>query len=752
MRLLEAKTNVTIRQQHLTIAAYAFAIVLAFILRYRITPFLSEDYLSLLTYAGDSAHYLRLFDAALASFPQLPASFDYYSNYPWGLDLFLPAVWPHILATLSLPISALLGIAPQQAAGLLMMVLSMAIAVPIYFLARELFGKTVASVSSLIALFHLDFALLGPTGVDHHIADVFLVASIYALFFLARRYFTERNTVRFIVAAVACGGLIALSMLISLSLVLIIGIILAPVVAAIFLLPRDELRPITGTIAAIFGTAASILGVLAVLTPWFSLTLEFSRLSLLHIVVFGVVALGAGAFLALVSKEFSVLFVRSMAAGAILVVVGTIFSVPVLFDPLYKGYLRSIGSYPLGLMTTELEPLFAKGLETPMKYFSCLFFVVPLIFGTLFVRGLMRRELDFAILFVNSVAAILTVYTLYSLYYSIYLSIFIVIAYGFGVTWAANVLSRRARSQWWRRHGKHAISIAGAAIVISFMILGAIDKESLRVDPNLTDLAEFTRNNTPIAGDFLKTTSAPSYGILVDWDRSYQFQYLAKRATISTGNTDAGSNGIVTSTRFFQSESESDAYAIAESVKAKYVVVAEMPFIYEGDIARLTESLPDAQEVAYAVTTDRIESERLHRMIGVRMFWDIAMPEEAVDKAPLKHFRLLYISANKPDKAPFMLYEVVKGARVIVQGASTTQVAISAHITTNTGQTFTWRERGVIDESGLFETRVPYVTGTGPGGISVTPYEIQVRDTRLTFQVDESAVQQGHKIFIKVGS
>lgn len=732
------------------IVAFAILSAASLYLHHRALPILEIDPAIVLTVNPDSAAYLRQFDLAVANFPQMPASLDYYSNYPWGLEYFLPPVWPYLLAALAIPLAAMFQAEPAQAAGMLMLVLGSAIALPIYFLAKELFGTRVGIAAAAIALFHPDYMLLSQSGVDHHAADAFLVTTIFALFFVARRQLREGQNKLFYGAAVLGGILIGTSMLISLSLVLIIGMIFVPVIISVFVLSRDDLKPIMGAMGTIFGVAAAVLVFFALLTPWFSYAFEFSRLSLFHIAVFGsLAAIGTSSYVA-IAKGVALPSLRKAVAIVIALGAVAMIVVPPLRETIYSGFLRSVGSYALGRGTTELQGMFNYGLLKSLSFWSLLIFVAPITITALVIKDVRRRYLRFEHLFLYSMLVMLWLYVLNAIYYNMYLSTFMVIIYGLSVSWAAFLLDGRFKRRHRQSQGYNAflvvfLTISIAVVAISNLKLFGV----VRPDYHLLSISSYIKTYTKESGRFMSPTVQPQYGIMCMWGESYQVGYLSQRATVSTGNHDTGMRGILQSERFFQSLNEEDALEIMKEANAKYIVASNKIPLWQGDLSRIHEPMRNPESVVRMVRSEEVSPDLRHRYMAVRLYWGVVMGLPTITEMPLHHIRMIYASnANRNDQ-PMFLYEVVRGARVVIRGTPDSEVTISTNIK-NAGGGFVWRVNGVTDAQGMFSTIAPYSSTGWSAQMVVEPYLVQNGGIEQEFDINEMDVINGGDVVVNL--
>jgi dolichyl-diphosphooligosaccharide--protein glycosyltransferase len=114
---------------------------------------------------------------------------------------------------------------------------------------------------------------------------------------------------------------------------------------------------------------------------------------------------------------------------------------------------------------------------------------------------------------------------------------------------------------------------------------------------------------------------------------------------------------------------------------------------------------------------------------------------QPLDTVPaLSHYRLIHesptnvMASNTSDVKYVKIFEYVKGAHIKGNGI------IDIPLVTNQGRNFTYRQESINGEF-----IVPYSTSGNPYPVTATgPYQIE--GTSTTFEVPESAVEQGTTI------
>jgi len=696
------------------ILAFVALTLISLFLRFKILPILTGDPTLTLTADSDSSSYLRLFDLIIHNFPKTPTGMDFYSNYPWGFKPDIPPIWPYLLAVISLPVSKILSLNPQEVAGLLVVLLGTAAAIPIYFLAKELFGKKVGLTTAAVALVHPFFILLSSAAIDHITADIFLVPSALALFLVSKRYYSEGRNWKFAILAVLGGACVALSIMMSLTLILVLSMTLLPVVPALFLLSKEKIKPVLAAIGVQFATATLVLGLLAVITPWFSSSFTFEALSYLHIAVFAAIAMFGGiSYLALRTNAKQITY-RSVMGCAIIAVLALVVGVPNFREIVVSGYYRSIGSYPLGKNTIELASVFDRGIDWLFFYYSYFVVVIPITIVYLAVKDIKERrerrnrKTSFEHIFFYTMLFALGFYTLQALhYYSPYFSIFAVIAYGLGISVSADFVCERLKSTRASFMGRNLLTAIGAVAAIVVMVFTIKDTPPTASNANLAGLAQYMRTSTDVPGDFYDYAKKPSYSVMCSWADACKLQYLSQRAMVSSANQEIGIKGIIASERFYQATSEDEALAMLRSLDVKYVVAGGRLTVWHGDISKIGISGANPDKTVRVLKGDELPANKVGQLMAARMVWSSARLASSGVTSPLHHFRLLYISYYDSEKPPLLLYEVVKGARVVVKAKPNSPVAISTNISFNTRRFTAWQDSGTTNEHGVFSTIVP---------------------------------------------
>jgi hypothetical protein len=164
--------------------------------------------------------------------------------------------------------------------------------------------------------------------------------------------------------------------------------------------------------------------------------------------------------------------------------------------------------------------------------------------------------------------------------------------------------------------------------------------------------------------------------------------------------------------------------------------------------------------VRYAVSTD--EGRARPRAMMQRLHHDDGRP---VDGRPaLHHLRLVAESPRKgvplgalrgaaPDfvDTPYKLFEIVEGARLVVQGVPAgAPVSAQAEIETGSGRRFTYRATARASSGGEARLRVPYATDAATPARPSGPYRVQSGSAVREVSVLESQIAAGEEVRVRL--
>jgi hypothetical protein len=244
---------------------------------------------------------------------------------------------------------------------------------------------------------------------------------------------------------------------------------------------------------------------------------------------------------------------------------------------------------------------------------------------------------------------------------------------------------------------------------------------------SLIRFLESVRRATPETSGWLDARGVPEYGVLNSPSLGHALHYVARRASASDGLLEGlDPENFAAVERFFEVRSEAAALAIAERLRARYVIT----MFYPG-------------RRAHAVVT------RLQRHDG-----------GGPGRRRLGHFRLvtegpaggrplgdLFGFPRPADVVPYKLFEIVPGALLEVRGAAGAPVLASVEVRTPTDRRFEYEAQGSVAGDGVARLRVPYATAesTTPTR-ALGPWRVQVDGAEFAVDVSEADVLEGRSV------
>lgn len=325
---------------------------------------------------------------------------------------------------------------------------------------------------------------------------------------------------------------------------------------------------------------------------------------------------------------------------------------------------------------------------------------------------------------------------------------------------------------------------------------GAIGRED-----DLYEILDWLRENTPDPGvDYYGFYKKPNfnsktgkidpynypdsaYGILASWDIGHMITYYAHR--IPNANPfQQGLGRIVESkiipgeTTFFIENDEKKATEMMKELKTKYIITDYGKALSFGAfygtqlwaIGGDSDYYLEKKEAEKILTTTRKYDKSM--IVRLQLFdgreWFLSGKEEESKVESLSHFRLVYESKTpaaegffeKPREDNiklFKIFEYVKGAKIIGNAPSGSEVEISTKIITNQGREFVYRKKVTANEDNEFEFILPYSTFGKDGWLEnetkfevfASPYKIKINDLERQVNISESDILEGNTIILK---
>ncbi|MEN8159949.1 MAG: hypothetical protein ABFS41_07750, partial [Myxococcota bacterium] len=232
----------------------------------------------------------------------------------------------------------------------------------------------------------------------------------------------------------------------------------------------------------------------------------------------------------------------------------------------------------------------------------------------------------------------------------------------------------------------------------------------------LRDLGEWAHDNTPPTRGYLDPTLRPEYGVLSAWGHGHLLRYTAERPMVQDNfGPWGGREGSEAARRYYASEDEGEAAALAGRLGARYVVAT---------IRGSGQGAPAPGSLG-------------HRLVPVRR------PDGVLTGrgAPLERHRLVYVAddgGRRPKQGHGLLapalYEIVAGARVRgMAPEGVAHVRFDLTLELPVGERFHHRAVAEVAGDGSYEVRLPIPSEAGyqvSAGGQVASLRITERDVR----------------------
>lgn len=292
------------------------------------------------------------------------------------------------------------------------------------------------------------------------------------------------------------------------------------------------------------------------------------------------------------------------------------------------------------------------------------------------------------------------------------------------------------------------------------------------VHPSYVALADWLREQTPSAGNWLAARQMPTYAVLDNWDKGHFLLNRARRPVVSDNfGLQAG-----LSHELLSLASEPEGLELMRKSSARYLVVGSEllwgPPILLGPASRKPQA-PWLAPKSFEHLGQAYDLGYLGPGFQASLYYRLMFPEalntvpqqlrlvyESADTVPVHLFNnssdpfLLYGQTPPPGQqaqlsnpARFRIYERVTGA--LLEGRAPTQEAgtISVEVISNTGRRFTLRWPVQPDRQGRFSLRLPYAESANPKQARAAgPYQLELPGLVRKIQVNEQQVLQGEKV------
>ncbi len=718
----------------------ALALVFALALAMRLLPW-QQVFANDRIYYFDPDCYMRLRKlwVYLAGFPKT-AIHDYYQGYPHGTGVIAAPTMEYLLAAVLSPFRAAPWLVPfvERAIALIPPLVGALTAALLCRFTAAIAGVSAGLAAGLllaVAPTHVEASVLGR--FDNEMAEPLLLLLAFAGY---ARTLDDADRTRSWIAAgcLAClylsvwrGGIALLSLVGIDVLVRLWGARRSP----------QALRSIGRGAALMYAVAAVALALACLSDLWGSRALfGFNVLSWFHVVLFA----GAAALVWAVSRGL----VRSPKVG---VACGLAVGLPLavaLGGELASGFSLLRGGNPWVDSIIQYQPqtdpsVYARNFGLALLLLPC---------GLLLLTRESHRALRvrrFLILW--SLAALAA--TIARQRYAEYLALNSAIAAGLCVAWA---LPRIPLPR----------AISSAALVVAVLLLQLPTLAALRAiqeqrtaDVFRGDVEEtmlWLRAHTPPPGDPFRPDRKPAYGVLARWDYGGWIEAVAQRPAVAT-NYGTETHGMQEAARFFLATDEAEMMAVLRRNGVRYLVVdnvvTDLPMYAAliGDPTRVLHEYRDPQSGAVTY----LPTPALQRLVVARLFYaDGSAARAGVFRfAPVEGVRLLFESSSHArvsglpwHVAKLKVFEVVPGARLLVEASPGSDVVLTQRLETNRGRRVDFRIEKIADADGRARFAAVYAPKAGQATGAVGPLMLEFDGRQSAVEVTAADIDAQRQI------
>lgn len=265
------------------------------------------------------------------------------------------------------------------------------------------------------------------------------------------------------------------------------------------------------------------------------------------------------------------------------------------------------------------------------------------------------------------------------------------------------------------------------ALAASFRLLRGQPPGMLSPGQSLALFGEAVRAGTPETSGYLAEDAHPEYGLLCRPGQGHAFLWTARRPT-PAGNFGpyADPEKYQSVLRFYEGGvDEAEAYAIAHSLHARYVVTSERG-VPEPTL------LPDRLHAGDGGGTDGSAASEHFRLV-------LEGPQGGVP------FPFMTLTNAYHSAVPYKLFEVVEGARLEIESAPDAALALVLDVRLPSGRGFRYRAVLHADAAGRASARVPYATERA-GAAWAESARLESDGATLTLRISEAQVQRGEVV------
>ena len=705
---------------------------------------------------NDPYYHMRRVFQILAAYPTVPA-FDPWIDFPHGAPVVFAPLFDLGIATLAklagLGAADKLGV--ETLASFVPPLLGALTCLPLFWLARQTTSRAAALLAAaLLALVpaHIWYSRLG--FVDHHVAVTLVLVTMCALVLRALgvgRDPARTERWRRVVFAVLATLALAAGVLMWNGYLLLVAL-LDVFLVVLFVVSGAERRRAIGWLACGMHLGAALLvlpGALDVVRGT-GATLSTVTLSLLHVAILVVTGAFAGVAAAVSARGWPLRRIALLAAAlASLVVVAL-----ALERSAVEGVLRWLSASDpfMGAVQESVSILFESDgrldLLGPQIWMTRFFFVVPVLLAILAYRVVRGGFADTGRVFVLVWTTLFFLLTLLQRRFAETAAPAMAILVADALVEAARGLQRSLIARGARPAAARGVAVGAAALVVVIAVwpyyrgfLATPDRltalwrvplwpgaaaafsaddlaeqagsSEVRLHRTLARFGALRRREAQALG---ARGAAPS-GVMNPWPLGHTLLYVAGTPVTATPfGSYIGGSSFVDAVDFFLASDEQQALAILDRRGSHYVVVDNDLGTIGASIVGRGESPRDyygrsetADGMVYTFRPPLLRSMyfRLTRLGGAQL--ELTAEDGTTEIVPaLDHLRLV-IDATSDDEIGFAkVYQVVRGATVVVHADPGAQVVARYAYTSDAGRQRVYEQTAVADAHGDARLVLPY--------------------------------------------
>ncbi|MBR4571574.1 MAG: hypothetical protein IKO19_13025 [Candidatus Riflebacteria bacterium] len=235
----------------------------------------------------------------------------------------------------------------------------------------------------------------------------------------------------------------------------------------------------------------------------------------------------------------------------------------------------------------------------------------------------------------------------------------------------------------------------------SYILPNPLSNDGIRTSE--MEAYKWIKANTPQTSGYYDDKK-PEYGILAYWDFGHQINYFAHRPVIANNMQ----NGVKNMADIFSSKDEETAFRLCEELGVKYVFMAPDRVLFPSTINYWPAYKNQERGPGYqALPSNVVRSNDYEKWFFYWLNQDFGMKPRG-DFGTTTHFRILFANSEKQSPTfSTMLFEVVKGARLILKAQPNSTASISLHM--RIGKKFGAYQKEVkVSEDGYVCFILPY--------------------------------------------